>query len=175
MGDKTEKRNNLLRDEYISYLLRLFANEDNRMNKLEGKITQLIAQSGLIISIITFIIPLFYDSLKCISIGPKILLGATFLVTVILLCISIFYASKIFNIKKFKYSDCSEETVRKGHKKMPEFKKEYIDDLIFSIKRNRGLNNTKGSILLKSNKLFAFGIYFLVALTIELLIVSFFI
>ena len=126
MGDKTEKRNNLLRDEYISYLLRLFDNEDNRMNKLEGKITQLIAQSGLIISIITFIIPLFYDSLKCISIGPKILLGATFLVTVILLCISIFYASK-------------------------------------------------GSILLKSNKLFAFGIYFLVALTIELLIVSFFI
>ena len=113
--------------------------------------------------------------MKCISIGPKILLGATFLVTVILLCISIFYASKIFNIKKFKYSDCSEETVRKGHKKMPEFKKEYIDDLIFSIKRNRGLNNTKGSILLKSNKLFAFGIYFLVALTIELLIVSFFI
>ena len=57
MGDKTEKRNNLLRDEYISYLLRLFDNEDNRMNKLEGKITQLIAQSGLIISIITFIIP----------------------------------------------------------------------------------------------------------------------
>lgn len=175
MGDKKEKRNNLLRDEYISYLLRLFDNEDRRMNKLESKITQLIAQSGLIISIVTFIIPLFYDSLKCINLTLKVILALTFLVTIILLCISIFYASKIFNIKNFKYADCSEETVRSGHRKVSEFKKEYIDDLIFSIDRNRGLNNIKGTILLKSNKFFAFGIYFLVGLTTELLVVFFFI
>lgn len=174
MGEKKKEQiEKLLNDEYISYLLRLFDNEDRRMNKLESKITQLIAQSGLIISIVTFIIPLFYDSLKCIRLELKITLASTFLVTVILLCISIFYASKIFNIKNFRYADCSEETVRNGHKKILDFKKEYIDDLIFSIDRNRGLNNTKGTILLKSNRLFAFGIYFLVGLTIELLIVSF--
>ena len=171
---KKEQIEKQLNDEYISYLLRLFDNEDRRMNKLESKITQLISQSGLIISIVTFIIPLFYDSLKCIRLELKITLALTFLITVILLCISIFYASKIFNIKKFRYADCSEETVRNGHKIL-EFKKEYIDDLIFSIDRNRGLNNTKGTILLKSNRLFAFGIYFLVGLTIELLVVFFFI
>ncbi|SNR45454.1 hypothetical protein SAMN04488009_1859 [Maribacter sedimenticola] len=174
MGEKKKGQiEKQLNDEYISYLLRLFDNEDSRMNKLESKITQLIAQSGLIISIVTFILPLFYDSLKCIFLELKVVLALTFLVTILLLCTSIFYASKIFNIQKFKYADCSEETVRCGHKKVSEFKKEYIDDLIFSIDRNRGLNNTKGTILLKSNKLFAFGIYFLVALTIELLIVSF--
>jgi len=54
MGEKKkEQTEKQLSDEYISYLLRLFDNEDRRMNKLESKITQLIAQSGLIISIVT--------------------------------------------------------------------------------------------------------------------------
>jgi hypothetical protein len=63
---KKKKKRTDFNDQHVNYLLRIFENEENRLNKLENKITQIIAQSGLIISIITFIIPLFYETLKCI-------------------------------------------------------------------------------------------------------------
>jgi cell division protein FtsL len=105
-----------------------------------------------------------------INLYYKILMIITFILAVFFIGFSIYNASEIFNIKKFKYADCDEDTVKANHKNLNDFNKEYINDLIYSIKRNRNLNNSKGTILLKSNRYFATGIYTLIFLIIELLI-----
>lgn len=168
--EKELKYNKNLLDDYINYLLRLFENEDSRLNIIEGKISQLIGHSGLIISIISFIIPLFYDKLNCLVLGFKIALGLVFVLTIISLGLSIFKASGILKINKFKYADCSVETLKKKFKKSENFKEEYISDLIFSINNNKSLNNTKGSILISANRFFVFGIYSFILLSILLVI-----
>ena len=136
MVEKEDKKelmyNKDLLDDYINYLLRLFQNEDSRLNIIESKVSQLISQSGLIISIISFIIPLFYDKLNCLDLGFKIVLGLMFVLTIIFLGLSIFKAGGIFKIYKFKYSDCSVETLKKNFEKSENFKEEYISDLICS-------------------------------------------
>ena len=53
-----------LHNDFIDYLLRIFENENKRLDVIESKISQLIAQSGIIISIISFIIPFMYDKLS---------------------------------------------------------------------------------------------------------------
>lgn len=169
------KYNKNLLNDYINYLSRLFENEDSRLNVIEGKISQLIGQSGLIISIISFIIPLFYDKLNCLDLGFKIVLGLVFVLTIIFLGLSIFKASAIFKINKFKYADCSVETLKKNFKKSKNFKEEYISDLIYSINNNKGLNNTKGSILIWANRFFIYGIYSLILLSILLIIGYYFV
>lgn len=175
-GKKNElKQNKDLLDDHINYLLRIFENEDKRLIIIENKVTQLINQSGLIISIIAFIIPLFYDKLNCVNVYIKTSLGSIFIITIILIGISIYIASGIFKIHKFQYADCSEDTLKKEFKKVKDFKKEYISDLDYCISKNRGLNNEKGSILIKANKLFIFGIYSLILLAIMLIITYFFI
>ncbi|GAA3569783.1 hypothetical protein [Snuella lapsa] len=164
---ETHQKNQLL-DDKISYLLRLFENEDKRLTIIENKITHLIGQSGLIISIIAFIIPLFYDKLNNINICTKIGLGLIFILTIILLGLSIYKASEIFKINKFQYADCSPETVNKEFRKIKDFKIEYISDLDYCINKNKGLNNRKGSILIEANHLFIYGIYTLTLLAILL-------
>ncbi len=164
-----------LLDDYINYLLRLFQNEDSRLNIIENKVSQLISQSGLIISIISFIIPLFYDKLNCLDLGFKIVLGLMFVLTIIFLGLSIFKASGIFKIYKFKYSDSSVETLKKNFEKSESFKEEYISDLIYSINNNKALNNTKGSILIWANRFFIYGIYSLILLSFLLIIGYYFV
>ncbi|WP_031445855.1 hypothetical protein [Arenibacter algicola] len=179
MFEKEDKKefmyNKDLLDDYINYLLRLFQNEDSRLNIIENKVSQLISQSGLIISIISFIIPLFYDKLNCLDLGFKIVLGLMFVLTIIFLGLSIFKASGIFKIYKFKYSDSSVETLKKNFEKSESFKEEYISDLIYSINNNKALNNTKGSILIWANRFFIYGIYSLILLSFLLIIGYYFV
>ena len=179
MVEKEDKKelmyNKDLLDDYINYLLRLFQNEDSRLNIIESKVSQLISQSGLIISIISFIIPLFYDKLNCLDLGFKIVLGLMFVLTIIFLGLAIFKASGIFKINKFKYSDCSVETLKKNFEKSENFKEEYISDLIYSINNNKALNNTKGSILIWANRFFIYGIYSLILLSFLLIIGYYFV
>lgn len=160
-------------DDYIQYLLRLFENEDKRLSVIEGKISQLINQSGLIISIVAFIIPLFYDNLKNLHLCPKIILGVIFLSTVGLIGVSIFKASEVLKVYKFNYSDCSVITLQKDFKKLKHFKTEYINDLIYSLENNRGLNDKKATILIRANKFFILGTYGLICLTIFLILIFF--
>lgn len=174
MSDK-EKKNKIkfnkdLLDDYVSYLLRIFENEDRRLNIIESKITRLIGQSGLMISIIAFIIPLFYDKLNCLNLPFKITLGLIFIITILLIGVSIYSASEVLKIHKFNYADCSVETLKKDFKKGQDFKEEYIADLIYSINNNRKLNDIKGTILIKANKFFIYGVYSLIILAILLLL-----
>lgn len=169
------KYNKDLQDDYIGYLLRLFDNEDKRLNIIEGKISQLINQSGLIISIVAFIIPLFYDKFSCINLYLKVAMGTLFILTIIFVGLSIYNASEILKIHKFKYTDCSVKTLEKEFKKTHHFKDEYISDLIYSINSNRVLNDVKGNILIRSNKFFIYGIYSLILLAVLLLVAFYFI
>lgn len=160
-------------DDYIQYLLRLFENEDKRLSVIEAKISQLISQSGLIISIVAFIVPLFYDNLKDLNLCSKIFLGVVFLTTVVLIGISIFRASEVLKVYKFNYSDCSTLTLQQDFKKLKDFKTDYINDLMHSINNNRVQNNKKATILIQANKFFIYGIYGLICLTITLLVMFF--
>lgn len=172
---KHHKYKKTLQDDYIQYLLRLFENEDKRQNVIEGKISQLINQSGLIISIIAFIIPLLYDKLNTLNICFKLLIGVVFIITISLIGFSIYFSSRILRINKFNYADCSPSTVKKEFDKDREFKDEYIDDLIYSLGKNKGVNDSKGTILMKSNRLFVYGLYGVVIQAIILIIAYYFI
>lgn len=160
-------------DDYINYLLRLFENEDKRLSIIEGKISQLINQSGLIISIVVFIIPLFYDKLSNLCLCIKIALGLVFLTTIVLIGISIFKASEVLKVHKFRYTDTSVITLKQEFNKLKDFKNEYINDLIYSIDNNKAINDIKANILIKSNKFFIYGVYGLIGLAISLLVAFF--
>lgn len=174
-GNKNkQKYNKDLLDDYLGYLLRIFENEDKRLNIIEGKVSQLINQSGLIISLIAFIIPLFYDKLNVLFLTYKVVLGISFVLTIFLIGLSIYHSSKIFRIHKYKYADCSVDTLKKNFKKAQDFKEEYISDLIYSIENNQRLNDVKGSILIKANMFFIYGIYSLILLALLLLTAFYF-
>ncbi|MCG7280373.1 hypothetical protein MHJ94_03595 [Chryseobacterium taklimakanense] len=154
----------------IQYLTRLFDNEEKRLVVIESKITQLISQSGVVISLIAFLVPFLYERLITSNCLIKVGFSLLFILTVTLLGFSIYTASKIFNVKKFRYMDCDTASVTQNFDTIEEFNSEYISDLKNSIENNNKVNNEKANILLKSHFYFVRGLYSLITLTIILIL-----
>lgn len=159
-----------LHQDFIEYLLRLFENENKRLEVIESKISQIISQSGIIISLVSFLIPFLYDRLvneNCLS---KIIISLLFLVSISLFGLSIYQASKVYKVSSFTYMDCSPNTINQKYKTIEDFKNEYIEDLKKSIENNKKTNNKKATHLINANYFFVFGIYSLIFLSIILVI-----
>ena len=159
-----------LHNDFIDYLLRIFENENKRLDVIESKISQLIAQSGIIISIFSFIIPFMYDKLSNENCLFKVAIVLLFFTTLLLFGISIHNASKVYKVSDFKYMDCSPETVDEKFDSENDFKNEYINDLKNSIKNNKKTNNKKASKLITANLYFKLGVYSLILLSLILVI-----
>lgn len=154
----------------IQYLDRLYENEDKRLEIIESKVSQLIAQSGIVISLISFLIPLMYDKLLEANCIFKILLFMTFMLMLFYLGKSIFEASKIQKVSSFRYMDCSPMTIDQVFDSHEKFNAEYISDLRKSIENNKKVNNKKAEILMNANRFFIYGIFCVMFLSAILMI-----
>jgi len=146
-----------MNEEKIRYLERLFDNEEDRRNTLDGKLSTLVGQNGIVFTISSLILPFLYERADKINIHILIFIGFIYILISVVFILSILYSSQIFNIGKYGYMNGTPDTVLK-YESDDEFKKEELKDLIKSIEYNADLNNKKGTLLIKSGKLFTFGI-----------------
>jgi hypothetical protein len=152
-----------------SFLQGIQKDELARLTVIETKTSQLFSQTGIIIAILGFFVPLIVDKLD----AP--LLRLTFIG--LLFIAAFFYlrtihsAGKNLNIRKFKYPRSKAETVLDPDlRTVNQFHAEEIRDLLHSIPIHVDLNNKKGSNLLKAHNSFKIANILTAVLSIALCI-----
>lgn len=127
------------------------AEENSRLALIESKTSQLVSQTGIIFSLLSLFIPVFIDK---ISDKPFFI---CFLFLFILALAFIFYiltiwnATKNFNVLNFPYIRSSAVSVITHQDKTPsEFSVVEIKDLLLGATTNQELNNIKATNLIHS-------------------------
>jgi hypothetical protein len=146
------------------YLVRLMANQNERMAIIENKLSQVTSQSGLAISVTSLFIPLLFNELSEADISKKIILLIFFILTVVGFILSIIHSTKTLDISKFSYCDGNPEMAIRRFDDKDGFQNEMNNDLVASIIHNTEVNNEKGTHLLSAQKFFRFGIILMTAL-----------
>jgi F0F1-type ATP synthase assembly protein I len=133
------------------FLQSLNEKEDKRLESIDAKTTQMIAQTGIIFSLLGIFIPIFLD--KASSLHPvfKIIL----LIFLILACfchiMTIHNALKNYRINKFAYVIPSAQNVMDFKDAGTEaFLAEEVRDLMHSVAKSEWNNNRKATNLLHS-------------------------
>ena len=140
---------------HLEYLYRLDAEETNRLNLLESKTSQLIAQTGIIFSLLSLFVPLLIDKIADVPLAIKIFLSLLVFLAFLAYMFTISNALKNFQVNAFKYSRPSTKNVITfQNKEIEEFYNEVIKDLIEGLKINSNTNNIKATNLLHSYNTF---------------------
>lgn len=148
-----------LSEQHLSYLEKISKEESDRLLIIENKLAQIVGQTGILLTLISLFAPIFYDKLDHLNFIYKIIILFLFGFGFLFFIISIFQATKSFNIKNFIYVKQSVHTVlNKEYTDPKEFILVQVKDLIQGITNNIETNNTKGSILLNAHRAFRTGI-----------------
>lgn len=157
-------------EEHINFLNRIIEDENNRQSVIESKLGQIIGQSGLIFTLIALFAPFFYDQLNGTHFIIKLALIILFSIGFLFFLLSIFQATKSFNIKNFAYSRPDIKCViDKSLNSKASFNAQIIKDYITGIPINSTTNSKKGNLLLYAHRSFTFGF---VSISILALIVT---
>lgn len=140
---------------HAEFLLLLEEKEEKRLETIESKTSQLIAQTGIIFSLLGLFIPLIMDKAAAFNLWIKVFLLVLLLLAFFFYLLTIHNSLKNYRINKFQYSKPSAGNVLEFmDKKIEEFHAEYVRDLLKGIRKNTYNNNRKGTNLLHSYQAF---------------------
>jgi len=142
------------------FLLSALQEENNRLNYVENKTTQIISQTSIVFSLVGLIIPIVIDRFDDIYFSIRVILILLLISGFFMYLLSISNALKNFNIKNFKYPYANPANVIDlKDKSIAEFNSELIRDYLYSINKTVHINNVKGSNLLHAYKSFKIANY----------------
>jgi len=159
---------------YLDYLSNLIEHNNNRNEAIENKLSAINRQSGLILTLSGLFIPLFYTRLSELVFFPRLIIGLLFISGFSLLAYSVLKSRSVFKINKFNFMTHGESTLRKGLSKH-DLVKEMVEDSFTILKNNQQIVNNKGSLLIKCNSLFNYGIILISVISLILVFSSFFV
>lgn len=147
-GQTTDEK---MGEAHLAYLYKLDEDENDRLTLLENKTSQLIAQTGIIFSLLSLFVPLLIDKTAELHIYIKVTLLVILLLAFSCYMLTIKNALKNFKVTNFPYSKPSAKNVITFQgKPMAEFYSEIIKDILHGLQVNKKLNNIKASNLLHS-------------------------
>lgn len=147
-----------LSEEHVQFLDRIIEDENKRQGVIEGKLGQIIGQSGLIFTLIALFAPFFYDKLSGLAGFWKISILVLFILGCLFFLLSIFHATKSFNIRNFIYSRPNVGNVLNEElDDKDKFIQKTVQDLITGIPINIKTNSSKGNLLLYAQRSFTVG------------------
>lgn len=138
-------------DVHKNFLYSVLQEENNRLNIIEGKTTQIISQTSIVFSLVGLIIPILIDKFSSINVFVKVIIILFLLVGFFFYLNSISNALKNFNLKKYKYPYSNPSNVIDfKDKTIEEFNSEIVRDYLYSINKTIQINNVKGSNLISA-------------------------
>lgn len=144
---KVEKKS----EAHMHYLKSLFTEENDRLNLLESKTSQLIGQTGLIFSLLSLFVPLLVDKVDGLALYIKIALLLVLLLSFGFYLLTIKNALRNYNVKNFQYSSPAPKNVQDFNTKtLTAFYSEVVRDLLLGLHVNNELNNQKATNLIQS-------------------------
>jgi len=150
-----EQINDQILSEHRDYLLRLEDGEEKRLEGIESKTTQLIAQSGIVFSLLSIFIPILVEKSADIFLLYRIVIFVLLLISISFYILSIINAAKNYLVNRYQYAAPTPETVIEfGASTKEAFLNEQIKDLIKTIKVGKHQNNRKASNLIHSSRSF---------------------
>lgn len=141
--------------EHRDFLLRLEENEHKRLDSIEAKTSQLIAQTGIIFSLLGLFIPIMMDKAASLSVNKKVFIISLLILASFFYLLTIHNALKNFWITKFKYIRPSPNNVLNlKDASLEDFLIEEVKDILNGNRQHVHINNKKGSNLLHSYNCF---------------------
>jgi hypothetical protein len=160
--------------EHRDYLLRLEDGEEKRLEGIESKTTQLIAQSGIVFSLLSIFIPILVEKSADIFFIYRIAIFVLLLFSISFYVLSIINAAKNYLVNRYQYAAPTPETVIEfGASSKEAFLNEQIKDLIKTIKVGKHQNNRKASNLIHSSRSFQAANIFSAVLVVVFALVLF--
>lgn len=161
-----------LTEKHLETLTEVDANENNREQILESKIGLLINNSGIILAVITFFIPLLYQNLSnsdysCII---RYAIVGLFITGILLIIIGIIIAAKGLNSSRFNYLRIDARSLLEDEN-LEQFMVDKTCFITRQIEHNTKVNNQKATILINAQKFIKIGLCFIVALSVFISIV----
>lgn len=156
-------------DLHKAYLKEIENEENNRLNIIENKTSQIISQTGLIFSLLSLFIPFIIDKVLDFNLYLKSIFIIVLAFAYLFYILTINNALRNFNVKKFNYIKNSPiSIINQQNLKVEEFMKMEIKDSLLAIKNNISINNLKASNLISAYNSFRFGNIFTSILVIFL-------
>jgi hypothetical protein len=169
-----EQTNDQILTEHRDYLLHLEDGEEKRLEGIESKTTQLIAQSGIVFSLLSIFIPILVEKSADIFLLYRIVIFVLLLISISFYILSIINAAKNYLVNRYQYAAPTPETVIEfGARTKEAFLSEQIKDLIKTIKVGKHQNNRKASNLIHSSRSFQVANVFSAILVIIFALVLF--
>jgi hypothetical protein len=133
------------------FLVRLQENEDKRLESIDSKTSQLIAQTGIIFSLLGLFLPVMMDKATELNIWIKSILIALLILAACFYLLTIHNALRNYRISKYRYGrPGANNVINFKDKSTEEFIAEEIRDILSCINLNIHNNNRKGTNLLHS-------------------------
>lgn len=159
---------------HLETLNEIYNNEEQRGQAIEGKLSTLINNSGIILALIAFIIPLLYDHSSKINCCLKLIILALFIISLVLIVSGVFIAAKTLNSSNFIYHRISARSILSDTGNRREFIRDKIICIAKFIKANTNTNNARANILIKAQWCFKYGLLLIGVLSLILATLTFF-
>lgn len=160
---------------HLETLNDLYNNEEQRGQAIEAKLSTLINNSGIILALIAFIVPLLYDHSNKIGCCLKSVVIVLFILCLVLIVSGIFIAAKTLNSGNFIYHRISAKSILIDTGNKGEFIRDKIICMEKFIKANTETNNTRANILIKAQWCFKYGLLLIGVLSLLLAIFTLYI
>lgn len=132
--------------EHIEFLKEIEKSEDNRLTVIENKGSQIAGQTGIIFSLLSLFVPIFIDKISDQKLELKILFIALMICAFLFYILTIHYAIRNYNIRKFVYRRAGPARVLEyQNKTFLEFQKKQVQDLLQGLNTNTQTNNRKAT------------------------------
>lgn len=145
--------------EYLVFLQKLEDAQNSRLQTIEGKIAQLIAQSSIIVSISALFVPLLSDKFSTLPIVLVVIIILAFGTILTVYLLSIYKSCETLLIHKFRFSRQSVHSVIKQNRptNVADFVNQQNEDLVYLLQVNESIINEKGTSLIKAAESFRRG------------------
>lgn len=145
-------------EHHKSYLKEIENEEENRLNLIESKTSQMISQTGLIFALLSLFIPFIIDKVLDFNFLLKTLFIIFLAIAYLAYILTITNALKNFNVKNFNYVKKSPITILIKQKlDIKSFTKMEIRDSLQAINNNAVINNLKATNLISAYNTFRLG------------------
>jgi len=143
---------------HVNYLNRLADDENGRLALLESKTSQLVAQTGIIFSLLSLFVPLLIEKVTDFPVLIRVTLMLLLILAFLAYMLTIRNALKNFKVNKFQYSRPGAiNVISYQDKSIADFHTEVVKDLIKGLKHNTKINNLKATNLIHSYNAFKAG------------------
>lgn len=159
---------------HLETLNEIYNNEEQRGQAIEAKLSTLINNSGIILALIAFIIPLLYDHSSKISCCLKPTILTLFVISLGLIVLGVFIAAKTLNSSNFVYHRISARSILSDTGNRREFIRDKIICIEKFIKANTDTNNARANILIKAQWCFKYGLLLIGLLSLILAALTFY-